>query len=472
MKCIAILCAALTVFAAATAMAQPSPVPLWPNGAPGPAVAAAPEIVHLSPQGDHIISGIHQPSITPYLPAPGAATGAAVIIAPGGGHKELWIDHEGYRVAEWLSARGVAAFVLKYRLSQEPGSPYSLEKDSLGDIQRAIRLVRSRSAAWHIDPERIGVMGFSAGGELAALAGWRDPVVTGGIDPVDGQSAKPSFEALIYPALPSHGAFSTSPPPTFLLAGDQDRPQISEGVAELYLQIHRARGSVEMHILAGVGHGFGMRDTNPAAVRAWPTLLYNWLDAKGFLTHPTSADISPTLRAGVADAAFVEPYTPEGRAAAAQAILHLAQPPHVGGLISLTPDRPYAEDGASLEVWKPSFVLGTKTGGEIGVNFWGQSNGGHVNLAFTPRTQAAHLLDCRLLSAGTITYKIYFDGAAKPAVEAQAPLVGHHLIVAVPAGAVGRPVLVELWPASPSDVVGIFGCDLGEWLADMPQGKP
>ena len=296
MKLFALLCAAWVVlgFSAPPVMAQSAPksapIVLWPNGAPGPVVVVAtPEAVRISPEGDHVITGIRQPSITPYLPAPGTATGAAVIIAPGGGHKELWIDHEGYREAEWLSAHGIAAFVLKYRLSQELGSPYSLERDSLGDIQRAIRLVRGRAAQWHIDPSRVGVMGFSAGGELAALAGWRDPVITDGADPIDAQSAKPSFEALIYPAIPSHGAFSAATPPTFLLAGDQDRPQVSEGVADLYLQIHRAGGSAELHILAGVAHGFGMRDSNPAAVKAWPMLFYNWLGAKGFLTPAATA---------------------------------------------------------------------------------------------------------------------------------------------------------------------------------------
>src|ERR1700758_709570 len=111
MNLIAILCAALLIPAGA-ALAQSAPLPLWPNGAPGPVVAATPETVRISPEGDHVISGIRQPSITPYLPAPGTETGAAVIIAPGGGHRELWIDHEGYREAQWLSEHGVAAFVL------------------------------------------------------------------------------------------------------------------------------------------------------------------------------------------------------------------------------------------------------------------------------------------------------------------------------------------------------------------------
>jgi acetyl esterase/lipase len=282
--------AAVLVFGASAVAAGDAsePILLWPNGAPGPKAAPGPEAVRLSPQGEHIVTNITAPSIIPYLPAPGTATGVAVVVAPGGGHTELWMDHEGYRVGQWLSAHGIAAFVLKYRLSKQPGSPYSLEGDSLGDIQRAIRLVRSRSAEWHVDPKKVGVMGFSAGGELAALAGWRDAVISGGSDPVDAQSVRPDFEALIYPGIPSHGAFSAATPPTFLLAGDKDSPKVSEGVADLYLQIHRAGGSAEVHILAGVGHGFGMRDSNSAAIKAWPQMFHDWLEAQGFIAAPAA----------------------------------------------------------------------------------------------------------------------------------------------------------------------------------------
>ena len=281
--------AACLLFGASTVVASEAavPIPLWMHEAPGPKAVPGPEAVRLSPAGEHIISNISAPSIIPYLPAPGTATGVAVVVAPGGGHTELWMDHEGYRVGQWLSAHGIAAFVLKYRLSKQPGSPYSLEGDSLGDIQRAIRLVRSRSTEWHVDPKKVGVMGFSAGGELAALAGWRDAVVSGGNDPVDALSPRPDFEALIYPAIPLHGAFSAATPPTFLLAGDKDSPKVSEGVADLYLQIHRAGGSAEVHILAGVGHGFGMRDNNSAAIKAWPDTFRDWLEAQGFVDAPT-----------------------------------------------------------------------------------------------------------------------------------------------------------------------------------------
>ena len=126
-----------------------------------------------------------------------------MVIAPGGSRVELWVDHEGYAVAQWLSEHGVAAFVLKYRLAREPGSTYTVEGNSLPDMQRAIRLVRSRAAEWGVDPARVGVMGFSAGGDVAARAATQfDAGNSAAADLVDRQSSRPAFQALIYPGLP------------------------------------------------------------------------------------------------------------------------------------------------------------------------------------------------------------------------------------------------------------------------------
>src|SRR5580693_4626611 len=170
-------------------------VPLWPNGAPGSEGKTAAESVRIAaPGGDHIVSSVHNPSITVYLPKANAS-GAAVVIAPGGGHSELWVDHEGYNVAEWLSDHGVAGVVLKYRLAREKGSTYTVEGDALADTQRALRVVRSRAAEWGVDPERIGVMGFSAGGELAALAGSRYGDAPAAGDDISRLSDKPAFQA-------------------------------------------------------------------------------------------------------------------------------------------------------------------------------------------------------------------------------------------------------------------------------------
>ena len=139
-------------------------VPLWASGAPGSeALAAKPEVVTPAKPGDSTrVSGIHNPSLLIYLPAKEKATGAAMIVAPGGGHQFLSIDTEGTNVAEWLNSVGVAAFVLKYRLAREAGSPYKVEVHPYADSQRAIRTIRARAEEWNVDADRIGFMGFSA----------------------------------------------------------------------------------------------------------------------------------------------------------------------------------------------------------------------------------------------------------------------------------------------------------------------
>jgi acetyl esterase/lipase len=269
------------VHAAGLQTAPPQIIPLWPN-APG-AAGSGPEKVRLTESGEHIVSNVHVPSITAYIPPREKASGAAVIVIPGGGHVELWMDHEGYNVAQFLKDHGIAAFVLKYRLARETGSSYSIEGDSLPDVQRAIRMVRNDSARWHVDPERIGVMGFSAGGELAALAAVRyDNAAPTLADGADRQSSRPSFQALLYPAIPEGLVYSHEVPPAFLLCGDSDAPGISQGLAELYLAMRRAGIHAELHIYAGVGHGFGLRAGNEGPVAAWPQQFVDWLASTKF----------------------------------------------------------------------------------------------------------------------------------------------------------------------------------------------
>ena len=269
-----------------SAGAQQEPIKLWPKGAPGAEGSVTPETVRLNPDGEHIISNIQEPSIIPYLPGKAAATGAAVIVAPGGGHSELWMDHEGYAVAEWLSDHGVAALVLKYRLAKQKDSTYTVEDTELGDMQRAIRTVRSRSTEWGVDPARIGVMGFSAGGELAALASTRYDEGTPSLDdPVERASSRPDFQALLYPAIPHDRKLTADTPRAFLACGGNDRPDISQGLPELYLALTRLHVSAELHIYAGIGHGFGVRKTNPAPVSGWTSLFLEWMDAQGLLKH-------------------------------------------------------------------------------------------------------------------------------------------------------------------------------------------
>jgi acetyl esterase/lipase len=254
-------------------------LPLWPDGAPGSVVQGSPERIRITDSGEHIVSNVHAPSITVYLPALKKSTGAAVLVIPGGGHAELWMDHEGYNVAAFLADHGIAAFILKYRLAREEGSTYTIEGHALADVQRALRLVRSQSAQWRLDPQRIGVMGFSAGGELAALGAARyDSGAPDSTDPVERQSSRPSFQALLYPAIPQGVIFSRETPPAFLLGGAEDQPAISLGLAEFYLALRRAGAHAELHIYEGVGHGFGLRVSNTGPIAEWPQRFLEWLD--------------------------------------------------------------------------------------------------------------------------------------------------------------------------------------------------
>jgi acetyl esterase/lipase len=256
---------------------------LWPNGAPGSEGKTGDEKLRIV-EDDHVISNIHHPSITLYLSAKEKATGAAVIIAPGGGHRELWITHEGYNPAKWFSDRGIAAFVMKYRLARDTLSTYTIDKDELADIQRAIRLVRSRAKEWGVDTARIGVMGFSAGGEVAALAAMRfDNGNAGATDAIDRQSSRPAFQALIYPG--NSGGFEVVPnaPPVFLVGGYNDRADIAQGIAEVYIKYKKANVPAELHIYSNAGHGFGMRPRNTGAVAGWPLRFEEWLSDRGFL---------------------------------------------------------------------------------------------------------------------------------------------------------------------------------------------
>jgi acetyl esterase/lipase len=276
----------LTIPAAAAWAQSPAGHPvllLWPGGAPGSEGKTADEKIRMQ-QDDQIVSGVHRPSITVYLPSRSKATGAAVIVAPGGGHREIWISHEGYRVAEWLSQHGIAGFVLKYRLAREADSSYTILGQSLPDIQRAIRTVRTRAAEWGVDPDRVGVMGFSAGAELAALAAthYDDPVAHP-VDDIDGEIARPAFQALIYPPVGGNGRLSKDTPQAFLACGEND--EIAAGLPDFYKLLKSAGISAELHIYAGMGHGFGIRPTNPTAVAGWIDRFHEWMFERGLLSH-------------------------------------------------------------------------------------------------------------------------------------------------------------------------------------------
>ena len=272
-------------------------IALWPEGAPGSEKNQGREEAYRITKGSSsyaddmlIVSQVHSPSLTVFLPPKKIATGAAMIVAPGGGFRELWITDEGYRVADWLSREGIAAFVLKYRLPQDTGSTYTID-DSLADMLRAIRTVRSRAAEWGVDSDRVGIMGFSAGSILSGIAGQRfDEPVSKPVDAIDQLPAKPAFEALIY-GTPFTGLGGRKPlvegvrkdtPPTFLLCGGDD--PISAKYPEVYQMLKDAGVPVELHIYAGIGHGFGIQPGNTRSISQWPDRLYDWLFDSGFLT--------------------------------------------------------------------------------------------------------------------------------------------------------------------------------------------
>lgn len=261
--------------------AKPAAIPLWPAGAPGSESRKdEPE----KNDGNGNITNVHNPSITPYVPDAGKSTGTAVIICPGGGHQKLCTGHEGYALAEWFRARGIAAFVLKYRLSKEEGSTYTLQGEAMNDARRAIRTVRSRAAEWHIKPDRIGMLGFSAGGELAAYSAMKsDTGNASSGDAIEKQGSRPDFQALIYPGKSRTFTVEKGMPPVFIACGYGDRPDISEGMASLYLKYKAAGVKAELHIYSQAGHGFGYKPGKTGAAAKWPDRFTEWLQDSGLL---------------------------------------------------------------------------------------------------------------------------------------------------------------------------------------------
>lgn len=274
----------LLITASARAATSSQIIVLWPGGAPGSGGRSSEaETVRVNERGEHIVSNVHAPSITAYFPARDQATRTAVIVVPGGGHSELWMDHEGYTVAGYLADHGFAAFVLKYRLAHQQGSTYTVDGDELADLQRAIRVVRSSSSSWGLDPQRIGVLGFSAGGELAALSATRfDGGAPQATDPIDRLNSRPDFQALLYPALPKNMNVSPQTPPAFLLCGADDHdPAVPQGLLDLYAALRGVGVRAELHIYDGLGHGFGMRSGDTGAAAHWPQLFLEWLGQEG-----------------------------------------------------------------------------------------------------------------------------------------------------------------------------------------------
>jgi endo-1,4-beta-xylanase len=276
-----------TAFVPAQKGAAPPLVYLWEKGAPGfEQRKVEPENVKKKGEVESQVTNVHNPSVTVYLPPKDKATGAAVIVCAGGGHSVLNVGGEGHAVARWLADNGIAGFVLKYRLAREKGSPYKIETHALQDGQRALRLVRHNAKDWNVDPGRVGIMGFSAGGEVVAYASTRfDQGKEDDVDPVERQGCRPDFQVLIYSGpLGIKGAtLSKEVPPAFMAIGEKDGQATT--MANHFSALRKAGVSAELHIFAGTDHAFGMGDRPnlTSSVRGWPLRLKEWMDGRGFL---------------------------------------------------------------------------------------------------------------------------------------------------------------------------------------------
>lgn len=274
------LISALVLFSSlALAVERGEEFRLWPNGAPGSEGETAPEVFQASdnPKLPKRFTVVHYPSIYAFLPPKEKANGMAVVIAPGGGHTQLVIDKEGWDIADWLNRNGIAAFVVKYRLARAPGSHYTVDGSALADAARAMRTVRHRAREWDVDPARIGFMGFSAGGEVAALIETRfDKGNDSAADPIDRVSSRPDFAVVVYPGFkPGTITVPKDAPPTFLVCADDDRSHVVTTV-NLYLDLEKQGVSSEMHIYASGGHGFGIKQS-AKPVASWPDRLTQWM---------------------------------------------------------------------------------------------------------------------------------------------------------------------------------------------------
>ena len=288
--------ASLAVFPSMLLAQGPKPMLLWPKGAPGETGGIGAEVDTTKPDQDPAgkrvirLGNVTEPTLAVYKPAAGKDTGAAVVVFPGGGYSILAMDLEGTEICQWFNSIGVTGILVKYRVPAQPTSPRGAAP--LQDAQRAIRLARTHASEWRIDPARIGVMGFSAGGHLAALASnnFNKPAYET-IDAVDGSSARPDFTILIYPAyLTADKEMTTiSPalpvtgqtPPTLLIQAEDD-PIPVEGSLVYYRALKNSKVPAEMHLYPAGGHGYGLRSP-VAPLNAWPKRAEEWMRASGFL---------------------------------------------------------------------------------------------------------------------------------------------------------------------------------------------
>jgi acetyl esterase/lipase len=307
--------AAALILLAVTALARgvaadekPLIVELWPGKAPDETTEIGPERVRMSPQSDkkqvevteptQLLTDISKPSLTIYRPAKENETGTAMLICPGGGYWNLYWQLEGEEVAAWLNSIGITGIILKYRVPRRPDEPRGEPaRRPLQDAQRAVRLTRSKAAEWGIDPKRIGLVGFSAGGHLAvATATSFERQTYEPVDDLDKTSCRPDFAIGVYSGyLKAKDKDELSPglsvpagtPPIFLAHGGEDIVSTPEHSVYMYLALKKAGISAELHIYAGAAHDFAVRKSDhPYAT--WTTSCAHWLRAQGLLKSPAS----------------------------------------------------------------------------------------------------------------------------------------------------------------------------------------
>ena len=267
--------------AARAELPKPSTHPLWPNGAPSSeSRRAEPEQAQ-----DYWVKNVHNPSLTIFPADPKNANGAGIVVMPGGGHRILVWTTEGTAVAQALNRMGITVFLLKYRLANEEGSTYSVEGHAMVDVRRAVRWVRANAGTYGVDPARVGVMGFSAGGELVSLlADNPAPPEAAPRDAIDRQSARPDFQILVFPGprgVPAKAAAQA--PPAFITSGSLDACCAAPSVA-LYEQLRKAGVSAELHMYADADHAFNLGEqSNRLSILHWPDRLHDWLSDGGWL---------------------------------------------------------------------------------------------------------------------------------------------------------------------------------------------
>jgi acetyl esterase/lipase len=289
---------------------QPSPghaqLPIWSGGVPDARPAKAPESTETTGKESLVagrpwvaVSNVSRPTMTVYSPTE-KNTGAAVVVFPGGGYEILAIDLEGTEACDWLTSNGITCVLLKYRVPAPRSSPYwgayPQSPMALEDAQRTLGLVRYHAAEWHIDPHKIGVLGFSAGGHLAAAMSVHfEHRLYPAVDAADKESCRPDFAVAIYPGHLSlaDNSFGLNPdirthitgqtPPTFLLQNEDDHVDRVEDSLSYYAALKKAGVPVEMHLYAQGGHAFGLRRTKFPAT-AWPQLVETWLGTIGMIS--------------------------------------------------------------------------------------------------------------------------------------------------------------------------------------------